>query len=271
MQADGVHLSPTIAAAAAEGSLANMITRTLFEEAFKHRNSDACNNIHPTQPNFYTYENFIKAADAFPAFGRSSNDPVVNKREVAAFFAHIAQETTGGWATAPDGRYAWGLCFISEQGPPTDPYCDPNIFPCAAGKKYYGRGGIQLSWNYNYIPAGDALGFDGLNNPEIVGIDPLLAFKTAVWFWMRAIENKPSCHDVMAGRWTPTAADISGNRLPGFGVTLNVVNGGIECGKGRIEEKQEHRIGHYRRFAELLGVSVGDNLSCETQRPFHLG
>lgn len=66
--------------------------------------------------------------------------------------------------------------------------------------------------SYNYIPAGRAIGFDGLNNPEIVASDPVIAFKTAIWFWMTPQSPKPSCHDVMLGR-SPTDPA----RPPGFG------------------------------------------------------
>jgi chitinase len=64
--------------------------------------------------NFYNYNAFLTAAAAFPAFATSSPDPAVNTRELAAFLAQISHETTGGWPTAPDGPYAWGLCFITE-------------------------------------------------------------------------------------------------------------------------------------------------------------
>jgi len=73
------------------------------------------------------------------------------------------------------------------------------------------------SLSYNYIQAGQALGFDGLNNPELVAQDPVLAFKTAIWFWMTPQNPKPSCHDIMQGIWTPTAADTAAGRLPGYG------------------------------------------------------
>jgi len=49
----------------------------------------------------------------------------------------------GGWGSAPDGPYAWGYCFINEQNQAV--YCDGGEWPCAAGKKYYGRGPIQLT------------------------------------------------------------------------------------------------------------------------------
>lgn len=66
---------------------------------------------------------------------------------------------------------------------------------------------ILLLHSYNYIPAGRAIGFDGLNNPEIVATDPVVAFKTAIWFWMTTQAPKPSCHDVITGRYTSTSPD----------------------------------------------------------------
>jgi len=49
----------------------------------------------------------------------------------------------GGWASAPDGPYAWGYCFINERNQGV--YCDGGSWPCAPGKRYYGRGPIQLT------------------------------------------------------------------------------------------------------------------------------
>ena len=43
--------------------------------------------------NFYTYNDFINAANAFSGFGTTGTSDD-NKREVAAFFANVAHETT---------------------------------------------------------------------------------------------------------------------------------------------------------------------------------
>lgn len=48
-----------------------------------------------------------------------------------------------GWAGAPDGPYAWGYCFVNEIT--QDVRCTSPEYPCAPGKKYYGRGPIQLT------------------------------------------------------------------------------------------------------------------------------
>ncbi|MED6193997.1 hypothetical protein PIB30_024306 [Stylosanthes scabra] len=76
--------------------------------------------------------------------------------------------------------------------------------------------------------------------------------------------NKPSCHDVITGRWTPSSADNSAGRVAGFGVITNIINGGIECGHGS-DSRVEDRIGFYQRYCEMLGVFPGDNLNCGNQ------
>ena len=126
---------------------------------------------------------------------------------------------------------------------------------------------IQHCSNYNYGPAGKAIGSDLLRNPDLVATDPTVSFKTAFWFWMTPQSPKPSCHDVMTGRWTPSQADNAAGRRPGYGVVTNIINGGIECGKGSNPQMND-RIGFYKRYCDILGVSYGDNLDCASQRPF---
>ncbi len=102
-------------------------------------------------PGFYTYAAFKQALANFPGFATTPSH-VQNKRELAAFLAQIAHETSGGWPTAPGGPYAWGLCFKEQggNGPrPKESFCVPSAqWPCAPGKKYWGRGPMQLSYNY---------------------------------------------------------------------------------------------------------------------------
>jgi hypothetical protein len=121
--------------------VASIVTEDLYRSFFLHKDDAAC----PAR-GFYNYTSFLRAADAFPAFGGDGNN-ATRRREVAAFLAQISHETTGGWATAPDGPFAWGLCFKEEITPPSN-YCDANNtqWPCVPGKSYHGRGPIQLSW-----------------------------------------------------------------------------------------------------------------------------
>ncbi|KAG2627731.1 hypothetical protein PVAP13_3KG262183 [Panicum virgatum] len=245
-------------------SVASVLPRDLFERLLLHRNDAAC----PAR-GFYTYDAFLAAAAAFPAFGTTGGDEQ-RKREVAAFLGQTSHETTGGWPAAPDGPFSWGYCFKQERSPPSD-YCDPRPeWPCAPGKKYFGRGPIQLSYNYNYGPAGRAIGVDLLSNPDLVATDPVVSFKTALWFWMTARGNKPSCHAVITGQWAPTAADrAAGRGAPGYGVVTNVINGGLECGHG-ADPRVADRIGFYKRYCDVFRIGYGSgDLDCGGQRPFN--
>lgn len=178
--------------------------------------------------NFYTRSVFLDALSSYPQFGTvgTTDD---SKREIAAFFAHVTHET---------GHF----CYIEEIDKSGD-YCDENNtqWPCNPNKEYYGRGPIQLSWNFNYGPAGQSIGFDGLNAPETVANDPLIAFKTAFWYWMDNVHSK-----IISGQ--------------GFGSTIRAINS-IECNGGNTPAVNA-RIKYFTEYCSQLGVATGDNLSC---------
>lgn len=121
--------------------VSSIVTEKVFESFFLHKDDAAC----PAR-GFYNYTSFLRAAARFPRFA-AAGDLATRKREAAAFLAQISHETTGGWDAAPDGPYAWGLCFKEEITPASN-YCDANNtrWPCVPGKSYHGRGPIQLSW-----------------------------------------------------------------------------------------------------------------------------
>ncbi|PKI44459.1 hypothetical protein CRG98_035133 [Punica granatum] len=126
---------------------------------------------------FYSRQAFLDALESYPQFGRTGS--VDNsKREIAAFFAHVTHET---------GHF----CHIEEINGASNDYCDETVtqYPCNPNKGYYGRGPIQLSWNFNYGPAGESIG-------------------TALWYWMEHV------HSVMD---------------QGFGPTIRAINGDLEC------------------------------------------
>jgi predicted chitinase len=59
------------------------------------------------------------------------------------------------------------------------------------GCRFKGRGAIQLTHRRNYASAGSALGYDYVNNPDMVAELPH-AFLTAGWFWSQNGLNNPS-------------------------------------------------------------------------------
>lgn len=178
---------------------------------------------------FYSRNVFLQAVGLFPRFG-TEGSPDDSKREIAAFFAHVTHET---------GH----MCHIEESDKSIN-YCNPDYqdYQCVPGKAYFGRGPLQLSWNYNYGPAGKALGFDGLNNPEIVSRNPLMSFKAALWYW------RTFGHDhIVNGR--------------GFGPTIRAMNGEHEC-NGRNPGAVNSRINYYKTYCKNFGVDPGVNLQC---------
>ncbi|KAJ0702671.1 putative chitinase [Helianthus annuus] len=176
---------------------------------------------------FFTRAAFLEALGNYVEFGSASSEDG-SRREIAAFFAHVTHET---------GHF----CYINEINGASRDYCDElnTQYPCNPNKDYYGRGPLQLSWNYNYGAAGNAIGFDGLNNPEIVATDPLISFQTALWFWMNNV------HSVIG---------------QGFGATIRAING-MECDGGNPSTVSA-RVEYYTQYCSQLGVTPGDNLWC---------
>ncbi|KAJ9178500.1 hypothetical protein P3X46_010378 [Hevea brasiliensis] len=161
--------------------------------------------------NFYSRDTFLSALNSYSDFGKIGSDDD-SKSEIAAFFAHVTHET---------GHF----CYIEEIDGASKDYCDEKNtqYPCVAGKNYFGRGPLQLTWNYNYGPAGQ-----------------IVSFKTALWFCMNNVR--------------PVVTQ-------GFGATVRAINGAIECNGGNSGAVQA-RIGYYTDYCNQFDVSPGDNLSC---------
>lgn len=259
--------------AKARTNLTNFINEKTWNALFPHRFGIGLKDSLNHNPDFYSFKSFVKAAKIFPLFLGEGNS-TQQKRELAAFLANIAQETSGGWAEAPGGYNRWGLYFLEEnlEGQKNN-YIDSSKkkFPSSPGKKYFGRGPKQLSWNYNYAQFSQAWYGDMdtlIEFPERLSADPVLSFASAIWFWVNPQKPKPSCHDIMLGNWIPTDDDILKNRMPGFGATVNVINGGVECGTGIPSQKTNYRYAYYRYFCTYFGVDPGENINCDYQSPF---
>lgn len=190
----------------------------------------------------------------------------INKRELAAFFANVAHETRHG----QNGAYNDGLMFTHEQNTSLPYIAESDEYPPVAGKKYYGRGPLQLSYNGNYGYASDCIFGNKtlLNNPDLIEQDPVTAFKAAIYFWMTPQTHKPSAHDVMIGKWQPNAMDKSKGRTPGFGMTIVIINP-IECNQGENMSSMNDRIGYYQHFLTKLGISDPNcACSCGKMQPY---
>ncbi|MGA4843867.1 glycoside hydrolase family 19 protein [Streptomyces sp. G45] len=203
-----------------------IVTEAQFEQMF------------PNRKPFYTYQGLVDALKAYPEFTKTGTEEV-RKREAAAFLANVSHETGG-------------LVHVVEQNQANYPhYCDKTQpYGCPAGNDaYYGRGPIQLSWNFNYKAAGDALGIDLLNNPWLVERDPSVAWQTGLWYWNT--QKGP-------GTVTGHQAIVDGH---GFGETIRSINGTLECNGGNPAQVKS-RIDRFQQFVKILGTTPGDKLSC---------
>ncbi|CAA0099207.1 Chitinase A [BD1-7 clade bacterium] len=248
------------------------------------------NFLFPRRATEYTYVNFLKAIAKFPGFcGTYSNgqSDAICRKALATMFAHFAQETGGhapGWVE-PEWRQ--GLFYLREVGwneQSTNGYgiCDPDswqaqAWPCGVfsngqNKSYFGRGAKQLSYNYNYGPFSQAMFGDVsilLNSPERVA-DTWLNLASAVFFFVYPQPPKPSMLHVIDGTWQPNDKDEAAGLVPGFGVTTQIINGGIECGGSAEHLQSQNRIKYYREFANHLNVPVptSEVLGCANMQQF---
>jgi len=209
-------------------------------------------------------------------FGEFINSPNANdrRRELAAFLANVTQETARGLGVSRSygglfyneevdfagqtGRYYWAYAYGQPDGTPHP------LGPAQPGRSYHGRGPMQLSWNYNYGQASAVIFGDMmvlLLDPNRILRDGVLGWKTAIWFWMTPQAPRPSCHEVMTGRWTgnwsPTSTDAAqGQTRVGFGHTIMVINGGYEGDRNEYDGRILGRTSSYRRFARVLGADI---------------
>lgn len=192
------------------------------------------------------------------------------------------------------GELAWSLYFNEEVHYADNPNAigyrqeENKIFPPAPGKSYHGRGAFQLSWNYNYGLA-SAIFFGTskvlLEKPEMVvkggvvsdgwikgtSIDGgTMAFLTSLMFWLTPQGAKPSQQDTMIlnrndGLYIAGTAKLTEHKglgTPGYGWTINIMNGGFEAGKSweeshpKFDAKVARRVKHYLFFTQAFG---GDN------------
>jgi len=229
------------------------------------------------------------------------------RRDVAGFFAHAIQETgennghlyqTMSKEDADNCFYRGGFFNWFEGGPgspfvkngglkPEDGefctsqgrYCDETtnndrFYPCAKDKSgghfkgcYFGRGAIQISYNYNYgyfnrwlVDQGithNGKPIDVLANPNLImtKTDPPLAVLASLWFYMTPQSPKPAMHDIVIGNWVSPDTSYRG---PVFGPTSLVINN--ECGG---EDKAEpggagesRRIKAFKWFNKYFGAKT---------------
>jgi chitodextrinase len=256
---------------------------------------ESYHDLFPRRHSSYTYQRFLQAFGKFPGIcsyrGTEEKSDVICRKTLATMFAHFTQATGGHNPSDKDyDEWRQGLAVVREQncqetgvGCEYNSNCDDEDLitkKWACGKdrtgnyrKYFGRGAKQLSYNFNYGQFSQAMFGDGrllLDFPKFVA-DTWLNLASATWFYSYPQPPKPSMLHVIDGTWVPNNEDRRNGIEPGFGATINIINGGLECNTkdGRESKQASNRIAYYKKFAWYLYVDFeNEQLGCANQKQF---
>ncbi|GMT10958.1 hypothetical protein PFISCL1PPCAC_2255, partial [Pristionchus fissidentatus] len=141
---------------------------------------------------------------------------------------------------------------------------------------YFGRGAIQISYNYNYGMFQDwlheqvGIDVDLLTSPNLVmtKLDPPLAVMASLWFYMTPQPPKPAMHDIVMGDWNSGEKNAeAGYSGPIFGPTSLIINN--ECNGEDVSNPggpgESRRIKAFKWFCRYFEVPAGDDrmLTCK--------
>ncbi|UGT93058.1 hypothetical protein LTS72_06970 [Mycobacterium ostraviense] len=113
-----------------------------------------------------------KAAQYLPMLDKAMAEAQINKpQRRAAFLAQLAHES---------GELKWFEEFAD--GSAYEGRTDLGNIQPGDGPRFKGRGPIQITGRSNYTRAGQALGVDLANNPDLAA-RPDIGFRIAQWYW----------------------------------------------------------------------------------------
>jgi hypothetical protein len=202
--------------------------------------------------------------------------------ELAAFFGHVLHESD-----ALKAAREYAVCEVFEKDDNGNGYCKPAAYtggeydrgtyckegmvdacPCnekvsestvkpgfiEADKMFFGRGPIQLSWNYNYYNDLQLKGFlpqdvDVCKTPDVIATNEEYAWISAFSFWTtnKGRGNIQTSHEVVVGEGD-------------FGTALDNINGFLECDPNpkpdEIVQKLQRRLNYYCLAATALEVKA---------------
>ncbi|CAI8801447.1 glycoside hydrolase family 19 protein [Pseudomonas zeae] len=147
---------------------------------------------------------------------------IVGTKRVAAFIAQIGHES----GQLRYSREIWGPTAAQRGYEGREDL--RNTVP-GDGRKYCGRGLIQITGRANYAVCGEALGLDLINQPELLEL-PQHAAMSAAWFW-----KQNGLNDL---------ADAGDNANIG-----SIINTGR---KGRVPNGADDRAALYARALKVL-------------------
>ncbi|GMN89273.1 glycoside hydrolase family 19 protein [Francisella sciaenopsi] len=251
---------------------------------------------------YYSFENLIDAykllVNNYPELHDLANteDPRLNKRQLAAFFANIAQETNGGSYASKFTGLPYAMTTMVETPCNLIPGLCSGYSVGDHGQEFYGRGAKQLSYPENYIFYSSAIfgnQYILYNTPDIL-VHPITTtvgtytrpgmygYATGLAYMAlryndgceRGLQNcgpnkeyefyvKPSMLEGLDPDWENIEITQGGNKVKignkfgesGFGQTINIINGGVEC-KADVQEQNLNRISGYIEMLMRLNAGV---------------
>ncbi|KAL7529355.1 hypothetical protein ACHAXR_002920, partial [Thalassiosira sp. AJA248-18] len=231
-------------------------------------------NAHHTEKAFGMGDTFQRTAELAAFLGNTlhESDEFRAGREYLMCADHLVVDGEVYCKPCDPGSFDWGTkkCNHSLISGTSDfnEYCQPSSKPpeaclcgngvgqadrgqlegyVAANHLFFGRGAIQLSWNYNYISASVALTGSPdtfCNQPDLVATEGRYAWGAGLYFWMEHVKELTTSH--------MEALNSGGD----FGGTLNNINGGLECPAhgGWHVDAVKARLNRYCRAAGALGL-----------------
>lgn len=180
-----------------------------------------------------TYEQFVEAVNAYSLTSAGGTPPKPSQEIYNAYVKNVASKMPPKEQAMFLANSIWetgGLQYMKE-------------LACSSGSctygKYYGRGFMQLTWDYNYKAASTALYNDDrlVTNPDLAA-EPDGAWATATWFWTSQV--RPALQ--------------SSNAIDNYqlGYAVKKINGALEC---PANEKAKNRLAIYNQILKAWNIA----------------
>jgi len=224
-------------------------------------------NAHHTEKAFGMGDAFLRASELASFLGNTLHESDEFKAPREYLMCGDNKIVNGEVFCKPcdSGSFDWGTHKCSHSlasGVGFSEYCQSTSKPpeaCSCGtaqgsgdgyvpakEMFFGRGAIQLSWNYNYRGASTALTGSPetfCEDPDLVATEEKYAWGAGLFFWMEHTKEGTTSHTECLKNYN-------------FGGTLNNINGGLECPAhgGWHAEAVKLRLNRYCRAAKVLGL-----------------
>lgn len=227
------------------------------------------------------------SVDALVAAFANNNffDPTLTTTQqvynITAFLANSGHETGSGYPPSPSVTTKTGWQYLTElntggawstdgqgtliKGSIAD--CQNNYIdklqPYNAQSCYYGRGSMQLSWNYNYTVydanSGSNIAKGVFNDPDMIvrsttALPSGLLWDSGAWFWS-SLSQKLTPGSSRPGAYFGLDDPSKYNTSDPMGKAINVVNGKLECNPGNVYAMD--RIYRFIAWLPLVAQAAG--------------